>query len=470
LLLVVANNRKVAMGTVGLNFGSATSGQGFDVTTTVAQIQASEQAIETPWQNQLTSLQAQDSVFTSLGTDLSTLTTSLQALTDFNGVFAEKQGSSSNTDLLSLTSADSTAVAGSHTITIGQLAQTSSAASTAISNASDTLSGSLTIQGTTFDVDSSDNDTTLASLASTINSAAIGVTASVITDSSGSRLSIVSGTSGAAGQLTISSSLSDTSSGGSSITFPSGSGETGQDAILTVDGVQVTSSSNTVSDAIPGVTFQLLSSASPGTQVQVQITNDTTDIGTAMNSFVSAYNAVINDIDTQEGNDSSGNPEPLFGSPTLALIQSGIAGALFGASASGSITNITQLGLSLNNDGTLALDSGTLDSALNSDFADVTGFLQNSGSFGQTLSTALNNFGTQAPDGAVFLAQQQNSAQETSLNADITNENATLATQKTTLTDELNTANQILQSIPSQLDEVNSIFDSLTGFNPNAQD
>src|ERR1700729_36103 len=199
------------MGTVGLNFGSATSGQGFDVTTTVAQIQASEQAIETPWQNQLTSLQAQDSVFTSLGTDLSTLTTSLQALTDFNGVFAEKQGSSSNTDLLSLTAADATAVAGSHTVVINSLAQTSSEASSAISDASDTLSGSVTIQGHEFDIDSSDN--TLSTLSAAINAADIGVKASVITDSSGSRLSLVSGSSGAAGQLTVTSSLSGASSG-----------------------------------------------------------------------------------------------------------------------------------------------------------------------------------------------------------------------------------------------------------------
>ena len=65
------------MGTVGFSFGSATSGQGFDVATTVTQILASEQAIETPWQNQLTALQAQDAGFTSLGTDLSALSTSL---------------------------------------------------------------------------------------------------------------------------------------------------------------------------------------------------------------------------------------------------------------------------------------------------------------------------------------------------------------------------------------------------------
>jgi flagellar hook-associated protein 2 len=445
------------MGTVGLSFGSATSGQGFDVATTVTQIQASEQAIETPWQNQLTALTAQDTALSSLGTDLSTLTSSVQALTDFDGIFSAKEGSSSNPDLLSLSSANATAQSGSHTITVSQLAQTSSDVSTAISDASDTLSGSVTIQGTAFNIDSSDN--TLATLSAAINSADIGVSSSVITDSSGSRLSIVSGTSGAAGQLSISSSLSGASSG--AITFQTG--ETGQDASLKVDGVSVTSPSNTVSNAIPGVTFQLL--ATSATPVQVQITNDTTDIGTAISSFVTAYNAVVKDINTQEGNDSSGNPEPLYGSPAMAMIQSGLTGALFSGAASGSISNITQLGLSLNDDGMLSLDSSTLTSMLNSNFSDVTGFMQDAGSFGQTLSSALNNLGTQAPDGAVYLAQQQNSSEEAALNTDITNENATLAAQKTQLTAELNTANEILQSIPSQLNEVNEMYSAITGYN-----
>ncbi len=453
------------MGTVGLSFGSATSGQGFDVATTVTQIQASEQAIETPWQNQLTALQAQDTVFTSLGTDLSTLSSSLQALTDFEGVFSAKQGSSSNTDLLNLSSASSTAAAGSHTIVINQLAQTSSNASTAISNANDALSGTLTIQGHTFNVDSSDNDTTLATLSAAINSADIGVSASVITDSSGSRLSIVSGTSGAAGQLTISSSLTGASSG--SITFPSTSGEVGQDAQLTVDGVSISSPSNTVSNAIPAVTFQLLATST--TAVQVQIVDDTTSIGTAVSSFVSAYNTVIKDINTQEGNDSSGNPEPLFGSPVLAQLQQQLAGSLFTGAASGSIKNITQLGIGMNNDGTLTLDADTLNSVLNSNLSDVTGFLQNSGSFGLSMSTTLNNLGTQAPNGAIYLAQQQNTAQEKALNSDVANEDALLATQKIQLTDELNTASQILQSIPSQLNQVNEMYSAITGYNQNPQ-
>ena len=450
------------MGTVGINFGSATSGQGFDVASTVTQIQASEQAIETPWKTQLTALQAQDTVLSTLGTDLGTLTTSLQALTDFDGVFSEKQGSSSKTDLLTLSSASLSASAGSHTIIVNSLAQTSSEASSAVTDPNDTLSGTLTIQGHNFNVDSADNDTTLASLASAINSAGIGVNANVITDSNGSRLSLVSGTSGAAGELAVSGSLAGASAG--AITFSSS--QDGQDASLKVDGVTITSSSNTVSNVIPGVTFQLLGS-SPGTQIQVEITNDNTDIETAVGKFVSAYNAVINDINGQEKNDSSGNAEPLFGNPTLALIQGQISGALFSGAASGTISNITQLGIGLNNDGTLTLNTDTLDSALNSNFSDVTGFLQNSSSFGQTMAASLNNLGTQAPNGAVFLAQQQNTAQEAALNGSITNEDGILATQKIQLTNELNTANEILQSIPSQLNQVNELYSAITGFNEN---
>ena len=59
------------MGTVGLSFGSPTSGAGFDVTSTVNQIVTNMQAVETPWKTQLSSLQSQDTALTSIGTDLS---------------------------------------------------------------------------------------------------------------------------------------------------------------------------------------------------------------------------------------------------------------------------------------------------------------------------------------------------------------------------------------------------------------
>jgi flagellar hook-associated protein 2 len=455
------------MGTVGLSFGSPTSGQGFDVATTVAQIQAASSAIENPWNSQLTALQAQDTVFTSLGTDLSTLTSSIQALTDFEGVFSEKEGSSSDSNTVALTSAATTATAGSHTILVGQLATTSSSVSGTIANANDTLSGSvvISVDGKSQPPISADGDT-LSQLAAAINSAGVGVTASVLTDTSGSRLSLVSSTSGAAGQLDLSaSSLSDS---GNSLGFTT---QAGTDGSITVDGATLDVSSNTVTDAIPGVTLQLLAKSTGTTPVQIEITNDNTDVETAVNNFVQAYNKVANDLTAQTGNDASGNPEPLSGTTLLSQLQTSLSGALFSGKGSGSINSLDQLGIEVasGTSGTLTLNSDTLDNALNSNFADVTGFFQNTGSFGQNFANTLNNLGTQAPAGAIFLAQQQNSSEEAALNSDITNENALLATQKTQLTTELNQANQILQSIPSQLDEVNSIFDSITGFNPNQQ-
>ena len=190
------------MGTVGINFGSINSGNGFDVASTVSSILAVEQGIETPWKTQLATLKAQDAALSAFGTDLSTLATSLQALTRFDGVLVSKQGSSSNTDVLALTSASSSAIAGSHTIVVNSLAQTSSNYSNRLTNASDTLSGSLSIQigsGSAKSITLDDSNNSLVSLAAAINSAAMGVTASVVKDTLGSRLSLVSGTSGAAG-------------------------------------------------------------------------------------------------------------------------------------------------------------------------------------------------------------------------------------------------------------------------------
>lgn len=454
------------MGTVGINFGSVASGTGFDVAATVTSILAVEQGIEAPWKTQLTTLKAQDTALSSFGTELSTLASSLRALTDFSGVLASKQGASSNTSVLALTSASPTATAGSHTVVVNSLAQTSSNYSNRVTNAGDTLSGSLSIQigsgvSQSVTVDSSNN--TLAGLAAAINGAGMGVTASVVTDTLGSRLSLVSSTSGAAGQITLTSSLSDVTTA-TATTFQVG--QTGLDASLNVDGLESTSASNTVTGAIPGVTFQLLStSPSSASSVQVQITNDNAAVTTAMQSFVTAYNAVVSDIKTQEGKDVNGKAEPLYGDATLALIQSQLAGGLLGGASSGSVNSFTQLGLSVGLDGKLSLNTSSLESALNAHYGDVAGFLQNSGSFGQNFTTALNSLSSTSTQGALYLALQQNTAEEGSINQSISDQDARIASDKVRLTAELNAANQILQSIPSQLDQVRQLYSAVTGYN-----
>jgi flagellar hook-associated protein 2 len=553
------------MGTVGISFGSPMGGTGFNVSNTVSQIVANLQNVETPWNKQLTSLQSQDAAISNLGSLLSTLSSDVASFTNFDGVLSEMQGSSSDPNVLALTSASSTAIAGTHTIVVTSLATTSSGYLTGTTSATDQFSGSISIAvGTgaaqTVNIDPS-NDT-LAGIAASINSAGVGVTASIITDANGSRLSLVSGTSGASGDLSVdTSNLTDTTTPGATLGYTSAI--SGANANLTVDGISVSSASNTVSNVIPGVTFQLLAtSPTTGTTaetVQVQILNDTSAVSSAMEQFVSDYNSVVSAINTQEGNTSSGTPEPLFGNPSLSILQQQILGAIDTSSpsgylnpianasdplsgnisiavGSGSATNfslsagetlaglaaainsadigvtagvitnssgsslsltsvtvgaagklsvtssvsdgstalayhpqgdvnsLTQLGISVNNDGTISLDAATLNDELNSDFSGVVSFFQNSNSWGVDFSNTLNNLGTSSVTGTMALALKADSATESSLNQDISKENLLISAQQISLTAELNSANEILQAIPSNVNNVNELYSAITGY------
>jgi flagellar hook-associated protein 2 len=550
------------MGTVGLSFGSPTAGAGINVSQTVSQIVSNLQAVETPWKNQLSTLQTQDTAFSSLGTQLSSLSNDVSQLTDFQGILANKAGSSSDTNILQLTSATSSATAGTHTIVVTSLAQTSSGYIDSVANSNDTLSGAITLQvgsGTAQTINVGSKSNTLSGLSAAINSAGIGVTANVITDANGSRLSLVSGTSGTGGNLTITSSLSDTAT---STALKFNTSQTGANANLTVDGVQISNASNTVSNVIPGVTFQLLS-YSPGTQVQVVIANDVSSVESVVGAFVSDYNSVISSINTQEGVDSSGNAQPLYGSPTLSLLQEQILGAFVSQNPSGyldpvknltdtlsgSITiqvgsgtaqtitldstdnslsglakainaakigvtaniatdatgsylklisgqvgtsgqltitsnltdattstslnynnsggdlaGLTNLGISVNNDGTLALDQTSLTSVLNNDYSGVVAFFQDANSWGQNFSNVLSTTGT-ASGGLINSALTADSRIESNLNADISREGSIISAQQKSLTLEMNSVNEILTSLPSQLNQANELYSAITGYN-----
>jgi flagellar hook-associated protein 2 len=546
---------------IGLSFGSPTSGDGFDVTATVSSIVANLQNVETPWKTQLTTLESEDTVLSSLGTLMSTLSNDMSTLTDATGVLSVKSGSSSNTDVLELTSASTTAIAGTHTVVVNSLATTSSGYLTEVTNSSDTLSGSISItvgSGTAQKITLDSSDDTLSGLASAINSAGIGVTASVLTDSSGSRLSLVSGTSGANGNLTVSSSITDSSNSGASLSYKSP--VTGTDGSLTVDGVDLTISSNTVSNLIPGVTFQVLAKSS--SEVQVVIGNYNTGVESAVSTMVADYNSLISAINTQEGNDSSGNAEPLYGSPTLSLLQqnilngintqnpngyltsitdssdtlsgsisisvgsgsaqtislddttgytlsdlaSAINSASIGVTASVSttstgsslvlvsnttgssgalkvtssitdsttskslaytnssdITGLTTLGISVNNDGTLSLNTTSLNSILNLDYSGVQGLFQNANSWGVTFSTMLTESGSTSSTGILKLAKNSNSSIESTLNADIAREDLLISSESKSVTTALNSANETMQEIPMQISEVNELYSAITG-------
>lgn len=297
---------------------------------------ANLQGVETPWKTQLTTLQSQDTAISSLGTLLSNLSNDMSSLTEADGVLSQKTGSSSDNNVLQIMSATNSTVAGTHAVTVTNLAQTSSGYLDKITNLSDQLSGSIKLQvgtgGTPQTITLTSSDNTLSGLAAAINSSGVGVTASVLTDSSGSRLSLVSGTSGASGSIQIdSNSITDTTNSNTALNY--NVGVTGKDANLTVDGVALTSASNTVTNLIPGVTFQLLApsateSDSSLEQVQVVIGNYNAGVESTVNTMVSDYNSLISAMNAQEGLNSSGQVEPLFGSPTLSLLQQDILGGV----------------------------------------------------------------------------------------------------------------------------------------------
>ncbi len=340
--------------------------------------------METPWKTQLTTLQSQDTALSSIGTLLSNLSNDMSSLTDFTGVLAQKTGASSNTNVLELTAASTSAVAGTHTVVVNNLAQTASGYLDAITNASDTLAGSISLQigsGTAENIVigaapaspaantiyTGSGVNSLSALASAINSSGIGVTASVLTDAAGSRLSLVSGTSGSAGQMTITSSLTDASM--TSTSNPTGALNynatvQGKNASLSVDGVPLSSATNIVTNLIPGVTFQMLSPSATDSSgnpigVQVVIGNDNTSVESTINSMVTDYNSLISAMQTQEGNDSSGNPEPLFGSPTLSLLQQQLLGGINLQNPSGYLDSISSSTDTLSGSIQIAVGNGT---------------------------------------------------------------------------------------------------------------
>ncbi len=471
------------MGTVGLNFGSATSGAGFDVTSTVNQIVTNLRSVETPWKTQLAGLQARDTALSSLGTQLSALSNDFLTLTDFQGAMTAKTGSSSDSNVLQLISANATAVAGTHTVVVQNLAQTSSAASDAIA-ASDVLTGSITFkvgdgEWQTVNVGDFSSSATIAGLSAAINAAGLDVQAGILTNANGTqRLTLVSRVPGSAGQVAISSAstLADTTNAGVSANLGLKTVQDGIDATLMVDGVQVTSASNTVTNAIFGVTVQLLSTgvitSAQGTSapenVQVIIANDTTTIESAVKKFVDDYNTIIKSVNGQEGKDSSGNTLPLSGTTVLAKLQQGLQSAMSMSFGAGPVNSLVSLGITVNAsaDGTISLNVDTLSNALDNHFSQVASFFQDAGKFGATFRQTLDSLGTSSfKGGAIALALREDSSQEKALNDNINKQEALIATQKDRLTAQLNLANQILQSIPQQIQQVNEIYSAITGYN-----
>jgi flagellar hook-associated protein 2 len=418
------------------------SGTGIDVSSAVSQILQTEAIPQQQWQAQQATLQGQTSAINSIESLVSTLQTSLQGLGDPGGSASSMSATSSNTSIVTATAAPGTAT-GNHVVVVNNVATTGAWYSDSVASSTTALTaGSFNIQvgskaPTTITVGGGVN--TLGDLATAINGQNLGVTASVINDSTGSRLALVSTASGTANDFTISN---DTSVGFTQAVQ-------GKDASLTVDGIPISSASNSVTGAVNGLTLNLVS-GSANTEVNVAVAPNSDQISQAVSSFVSAYNAVIQNVNSQFAFDQTSNTAgTLAGDSTVRMLQDALLGSGSYSSTGGSISTLGQLGITMNNDGTLTLDNSALNSAIQNNFSAVQSFFQGTASngFATTLNNQLSSF-TDPIDGAFTVELQSISSENSDLQSQIDDFQTYLNSEQTRLTTEYNQIDATLQQLP----------------------
>jgi flagellar hook-associated protein 2 len=378
---------------------SAGVGSGLDVESIITKLMAVEKAPLTALQTRQTTYNSEISALGQVKSDLSALQDAVKAFSTSSGVNAYQATVADNT--VATASADSTAVAGSYSVEVQQLASTHKLLSAAGADAS--AGGTLTIavgsvSGGVFTAGSAavnvtiNAGATLADVASSINAADAGVNATVIHGTSGDQLVVTSQTSGAAGQVKISSSdLPALTYDPATATGNMTQKTPGQDAIVMIDGIQIAdTSSNTVTNAITGVTLNLVDT-NIGNPTTLTVTTDTSALTTKLNAFVTAYNNLTSLVKGLTGYDTTTkNAGALNGDSTVTQALSDLRSAIFTipSGASSSYQTLSSLGIQFQSDGTLKLDSATLQTAMDTNYAAVAATVS---SYGGALNASLTS-------------------------------------------------------------------------------
>lgn len=458
---------------VSLNPSTILSGQGIDVSSLVQQIISEQSGQLSVWQGEQTTLATQNGLLEGINNNLTNLQSAVAALADPAGALTAQAATSSQPGIVTAT-ASSSAVSGTHQIGVASLATAGTLYSNPVTGGANTsflangqTSGDvqLLVGGTTRDIaiTAGSNDT-LTTLASYINTQSTtngwGVTASVVSDGSGSRLSLQSQSSGTGGALAIGGNSN------TSLTFDAPVG--GTNAAFTIDGVPFSSSSNTVTGAIQGVTLNLLSQ-SAGTPVQLTVGPDTSQITNAVNNFVSAYNTLVSTINTQYVVDPTGSvpAPPLESDISLRSLQSRIlADASYAIGGNSGFVNLASLGINTNNDGTLSIGTNasgqTFAQVVAANPSAVQSFFQNSSGtgFANNFNTDLTAL-TDPTQGPLYVDLTQNQAEQSDLTTTINNFETQLTTEQTQLTQQYDAVNASLQSYPLLLQEVTETLGTL---------
>lgn len=356
-------------------------GSGLDVNSIVSKLMELERIPLTKLNSKETAYQAKLTAYGSIKGALSSLQTAAATLTS-TATFSGKTSSVSDSTVLSA-SAASTAAAGTYSLSVTQLAKFHTLRSnTNYAATTDTFNtGNLAISvngGAAVNVAITAGNNTLAGIRQAINDAGAGVTATIINDGSTNRLVLRSNTSGSVGDIAV--AVTDDGSGGTHALTGLDSAslvqtEAADDAMLSINGLAITRSSNTITDAIEGVTLNLTRGtlASPGTAM-LTVTNNTSATTTAINSFVTAYNSAINLLKSSSAyNAATKTASALTGDGTVRSLQSQLNGLVQTtvSGIAGGIDTLSSIGISVQKDGTLVADSAKVAAALADPAKDV---------------------------------------------------------------------------------------------------
>lgn len=373
-------------------------GSGLDVNAIItAMVNAAEAGPQAQITNQTNLDNNQIAGLTGLQTALTGLQTALNELTSsstyqtYNASFSSTGSGSSATSIGTATTLPD-AVPGTYSVNVSSLATAQMRTSSAYASSAAVGGGSLNISvgSNSINVPVLPTDT-LQTIASNINNASKnpGVTATVVSGVNGNQLVLTSSKTGTANGFSISAS-STSSSGLTSLanTLNTPGSTEATDAKLTIDGISVTSSTNTVSGALTGVTMNL---SSTGTST-LTVAQSTTPITTAVNDFVSAYNNYATTVNTLTSYDPTTKQAGLLlGDPTLSAIQSQISQALSGSVAGNSVGSLAALGITRNADGTLTAGT-SLASTITSNPSAVQNLFSSTKGIATQLSSLVTNY------------------------------------------------------------------------------
>ena len=435
-------------------------GSGLDIGAIVSSLTTAYGAAQTTQlTNQQNTLDSQVSAYGTFTSALDTLKLALPALEDpkqlagFAAAVADKSIASATTT--------SDAVAGQYSLLVNNLATPATLTSKPFVGGSSTVvgTGTLTIAvggaSTSINIDSTDN--TLAGIASAINSADNnpGVTASIISTTAGARLIIAGTATGAANAITVSSSGGD--GGLSSLTLTQT--QAAQDASFSINGFAATSASNVVSNAITGVTVDLLQPSAANTPTTLSVSPDTSAAQSSISGFVTALNGVLSSIQTLTGyNPSTQVAGPLNGNATLESFQNQLQNILdqITSGGTGGVHSLADLGITANTDGSYSSDSTALGNALAASLSSVGTLLGGTNGIATQLSNLIDGY--TKPGGLLDTINQGLQSSLSNVSKEQTALNAQLAAYSATLTAQYNAMDAAVAALKETQTYLNAEF------------